>query len=51
VFLPIKSTSDTTLGFLILGVNPMKRYDDDYRIFVELLSRQLATSIAVSYFL
>jgi hypothetical protein len=48
IFLPVKSTSETALGFLILGLNPMKRYDDDYEIFVELLSRQLATSIAVS---
>jgi hypothetical protein len=48
VFLSVKSTSDIALGFLILGVNPMKRYDDDYRIFVELLSRQLTSSIAVS---
>jgi hypothetical protein len=51
VFLPIKSTTDTTLGFLILGINFMKRFDDDYQLFVDLLSRQLATSIAVSYFL
>lgn len=48
VFLPIKSTGDTTLGFLILGINPRKRFDDDYRVFIELISRQLATSMAVS---
>jgi hypothetical protein len=48
VFLPIRSTGDTVLGFLLLGVNPRKRYDNDYRIFMELLSRQLATSMAVS---
>lgn len=48
VFLPIHSTGDTILGFLILGLNPRKRFDDDYRIFIELISRQLATSMAVS---
>lgn len=48
VFLPIKSTGDSTMGFLILGVNPWKNYDEDYQGFVELLSRQLASSMAVS---
>lgn len=46
VFLPIRSTSDNVLGFLLLGISPRKRYDQDYRIFIELLSRQLATSMA-----
>jgi hypothetical protein len=48
VFLPIRSTGDTTIGFLILGINPRKRFDDDYRVFIELLSRQLHTPLAVS---
>ncbi|TVY84026.1 hypothetical protein LSUE1_G001789 [Lachnellula suecica] len=48
VFLPIRSTGDTTLGFSILGINPRKRFDDDYRLFIELLSRQLATSMAAA---
>lgn len=47
IFLPIRSTGDNVLGFIIFGVNPRKKFDDDYRIFVELLSRQLATSMAV----
>ncbi|KAE8443515.1 hypothetical protein EG329_001755 [Mollisiaceae sp. DMI_Dod_QoI] len=46
VFLPIRSTADNVLGFLILGINPRKRFDDDYMVFIELLSRQLATSMA-----
>lgn len=46
IFLPIRSTSDKVLGFLIIGVNSKKRYDDDYRLFLEMLSRQLATSLA-----
>lgn len=48
VFLPIRSTGDKVLGFLIIGVNPRKRYDDDYINFIELLNRQLETSMAVS---
>lgn len=48
VFLPIRSTADKVLGFIIIGLNPRKRYDDDYKVFMELLSRQLATSMAVS---
>lgn len=48
IFLPIRSTGDNVLGFMIVGINPKKRYDNDYKIFIELLSRQLATSMAVS---
>ena len=36
----------SVLGFLVLGVNPRRPYDDDYDLFVQLLSRQLATSMA-----
>jgi hypothetical protein len=49
IFLPIRSTADNILGFLILGVNPRKRFDNDYKVFIELLSRQLATSMAVCF--
>lgn len=48
VLLPIRSTGDNILGFLLLGVNPRKAYDSDYKILMELLSRQLSTSMAVS---
>ena len=48
VFLPIRSPGEYVLGFLIIGINPRKRYDEDYDILVQLLSRQLATSMAVS---
>ena len=48
IFLPIRSTEDNVLGFMILGVNPRRQYDDDYKVFVKLLSRQLATSMVVS---
>ena len=40
------TTSDSTLGFLVMGINPRRPYDDDYGLFVQLLSRQLATSLA-----
>ncbi|KAI9704053.1 MAG: hypothetical protein M1820_005675 [Bogoriella megaspora] len=47
VVCPIQPTTlETTLGMLVLGVNPRRPYDDDYSLFTGLLSRQLATSLA-----
>lgn len=40
------TTGESTLGFLVMGINPRRPYDDDYALFVQLLSRQLATSLA-----
>lgn len=40
------TTGEAVLGFLVLGVNPRRPYDDDYALFIQLLSRQLATSLA-----
>jgi len=40
------TTGESTLGFLVLGINPRRPYDDDYNLFIQLLSRQLATSLA-----
>jgi signal transduction histidine kinase len=40
------TTAEVVLGFLVLGVNPRRPYDDDYSLFVQLLARQLATSLA-----
>ena len=37
---------EATLGFLVMGINPRRPYDDDYSLFVQLLSRQLATAMA-----
>ncbi len=37
---------ESTMGFLVLGVNPRRPYDDDYSLYVQLLSRQLATAMA-----
>ncbi|KAL1865295.1 hypothetical protein VTK73DRAFT_5296 [Phialemonium thermophilum] len=33
------------IGFVVLGVNPRRPYDEDYELFVNILSRQLATSL------
>lgn len=47
VAIPLHATSrESILGFLVMGVNPRRPYDDDYSLFVELMTRQLATSMA-----
>lgn len=47
VVCPIQpTTGDSMLGFLVMGINPRRPYDDDYKLFVQLLSRQLGTSLA-----
>lgn len=46
ICLPIRSTGEAVLGFLILGLNPRRYYDSDYRLFAQLLSRLLATAMA-----
>ena len=44
---PIHLTGgESTLGFLVIGINPRRPYDDDYSLYVQLLSRQLATAMA-----
>ena len=40
------TTGESILGFLVMGINPRRPYDDDYSLFVQLLSRQLATATA-----
>jgi PAS domain-containing protein len=47
-FLPIRSTCTNIAGFLIIGLVSQESYDNDYRLFVQLLSRQLATSMAAA---
>ncbi|KAK3177617.1 hypothetical protein K4F52_009618 [Lecanicillium sp. MT-2017a] len=48
VIYPIVPTTsgETITDFIILGVNPRRPYDDDYKLFLHLLARQLATSMA-----
>ena len=40
------TTGESTLGFLVMATNPRRPYDEDYDLFVQLLGRQLTTSIA-----
>ena len=47
VVCPIRpTTGEPTLGFLVMCTNPRRPYDEDYKLFAQLLGRQLATSIA-----
>jgi signal transduction histidine kinase/CheY-like chemotaxis protein/PAS domain-containing protein len=48
VVFPVHPTTvgDSVIGFIVLGINPRRPYDDDYQLFVNILSRQLATSLA-----
>ena len=47
VVLPIRPTqAESVLAFLVLGLNSQRPYDDDYQVFLRLLNRQLATSVA-----
>ncbi|KAJ4350408.1 uncharacterized protein N0V89_009029 [Didymosphaeria variabile] len=40
------TTSEQVQGFLILGVNPRRPFDEDYKQFVHVMLRLLATSLA-----
>lgn len=46
LLIPIRSTGENVLGFLLLGVDPRRPYDDDYMDFIQLLTSQLATAMA-----
>jgi len=48
VIFPVHPTtgSDSVVGFIVMGVNPRRPYNQDYQLFISLLSRQLATSLA-----
>jgi PAS domain S-box-containing protein len=48
VVFPVHPTTagDAVVGFIVLGINPRRPYNADYQLFVNLLSRQLATSLA-----
>ena len=39
------TAGDEALGFLLIGLNPRRAYDEDYDDFVKLLNRQLSTSL------
>ncbi|CAK7567786.1 MAG: hypothetical protein SEPTF4163_005755 [Sporothrix epigloea] len=42
----ISSPSVSISGFIVMGTNPRRPYNRDYRLFVHLLARQLTTSLA-----
>ncbi|KAL2142532.1 hypothetical protein VTI28DRAFT_1089 [Corynascus sepedonium] len=47
VICPVRPTKDEgVMGFLLLGLNPRRPYDNDYRQYISLLSQKLATSLA-----
>ncbi|KAL2015411.1 hypothetical protein VTK56DRAFT_5522 [Thermocarpiscus australiensis] len=47
VVCPIRPTRDeNVMGFLLLGLNPRRPYDNDYRQYISLLDQKLATSLA-----
>ncbi|KAJ4258048.1 hypothetical protein NW762_008188 [Fusarium torreyae] len=47
IIFPVRPTNgEAVLAFLVLGVNPRRPYDDEYKSFATLLNRQLATSLA-----
>lgn len=43
---PVQSTRNETLGYLVIGINPRRPYDEDYSTFIQMLSRQISTAIA-----
>ncbi|KAK9717627.1 hypothetical protein K7432_006063 [Basidiobolus ranarum] len=42
----VGSDQESVLGVAIVGLNPKRPYDEDYRTFIELLSRQSGTALA-----
>lgn len=47
IIFPVRpTTADNVLAFLVLGVNPRRPYDDEYKAFASMFNRQLATSLA-----
>ena len=47
IIFPVRPTNgDSVMAFLVLGVNPRRLYDDEYKAFTAMLNRQLATSLA-----
>ncbi|OIW30558.1 putative histidine kinase group protein [Coniochaeta ligniaria NRRL 30616] len=47
VLLPIRPTKEENImGLLVLGINPRRPYDNDYRQYISLLSQKITTSLA-----
>ncbi|KAL9118981.1 MAG: hypothetical protein Q9187_004467 [Circinaria calcarea] len=47
IVLPL-AAGEEVLGFLLLGLNPRRAYDEDFERFIQLLSRQLSTSLTTA---
>ncbi|KAF2704014.1 aerobic respiration control sensor protein arcB [Pleomassaria siparia CBS 279.74] len=47
IIVPVRPTNgENIFAFLLVGVNPRRAYDDDYKAFAAMVNRQLATSLA-----
>lgn len=47
IIFPVRpTTTDNVLAFLVLGVNPRRPYDNEYKAFANMFNRQMATSLA-----
>jgi PAS domain S-box-containing protein len=47
MILPLRPTNaDNVCALLLLGINPRRAYDSEYRSFTAMLNRQIATSLA-----
>lgn len=47
IIIPVRPTNgENIFAFLLIGVNPRRAYDEDYKVFVYMLNRQLANSLA-----
>ncbi|KAK9467246.1 hypothetical protein V1512DRAFT_238088 [Lipomyces arxii] len=45
IFLPIMRDNNSVFGVAIIGLNPRRSFDEPYELFLELLSRQIATGV------
>jgi PAS domain S-box-containing protein len=47
IIFPVRPTNgENVFAFLLIGINPRRAYDEDYKAFAAMLNRQLATSLA-----
>ncbi|KAF2726968.1 hypothetical protein EJ04DRAFT_557673 [Polyplosphaeria fusca] len=47
IIIPVRPTNGENVhAFLLIGINPRRAYDEDYKAFAAMLNRQLATSLA-----
>jgi len=47
IVLPLRPTNaDNVCALLLIGINPRRAYDHEYRSFIAMLNRQIATSLA-----